>query len=70
MSTEEQSNIEWITLPNYKRKFFKRNGYILFDGFASILDNFKEFKYRKGDIWISSFPKSGKNKLRKQEKIN
>lgn len=57
--TEKQFTIEWITLPKFKNKCFKSNGYILSDHFAKNLNNFKEFKHRKGDIWICSFPKSG-----------
>lgn len=60
---EQKFNIEWLNIPLLKHKIFTCNGFYLPEFIARHLSQFKEFKVRKDDVWIVSFPKSGLLKL-------
>ena len=56
---DKKFNIEWINVPFIKHKIFTCNNFYLPEFLSKSLEKFKEFKVRKDDIWIVSFPKSG-----------
>lgn len=56
---EKKFEVEWIKIPNFSYKLFTCCGFYLPEFIFKNLNNFKNFKTRKEDIWIISFPKSG-----------
>ena len=52
---------EWVDVPGYKDRQFKINGFTLPRRFVKNLGAIKEFKTESSDIWICSFPKSGRS---------
>ena len=57
---EEEQEIEWVELPDVKDKHVKVKGYYLPSFTAKLLKEVKNFQVRSDDVWIASFPKSGK----------
>lgn len=57
--TEKKFDVEWLSIPHFKPKIFTCSGFYLPDFVVKQLPDFKEFKKRKDDVWIVSFPKSG-----------
>lgn len=58
-ANDKKFNLEWLNIPFLKHKIFTCNSFFLPEFLAKSLSDFKEFKPRKDDIWIVSFPKSG-----------
>lgn len=56
---EKKFEVEWIKIPYFNHKIFTCSGFFLPEFIFKHLNNFKNFRGRKDDIWIVSFPKSG-----------
>jgi hypothetical protein len=59
---EKKFELEWLKIPDFNHKFFVCYGFYLPEFMARHLNSFKAFKPRKDDVWIISFPKSGRDK--------
>lgn len=58
--TEKEFEVKWIQIPRMKHKIFSSDVFYFPEFLLKNLKLFKEFKIRKDDIWVVSFPKSGK----------
>jgi hypothetical protein len=55
---EIEANI--VKIENFKHKLYQIKGFILPEFIISKLKDFKNFQTKTDDIWVASFPKSGK----------
>ena len=60
LKKEKQATV--VEISEFKNKLYQVNGFIMPEFLVNKLDQFKEFQVRPDDIWVTSFPKSGKNK--------
>ena len=60
LKKEKQATL--VEISEFKNKFYQVYNFIMPEFLVNQLDQFKEFQVRPDDIWVTSFPKSGKNK--------
>lgn len=48
---------------NFSRPFARYNGYTMFDEFKIYVDSLIKMNVRDDDIWVCSYPKTGKFKV-------
>jgi hypothetical protein len=59
-----EEKYEWIEAhanKYFKHRLFKCKGFVFPEFLAKDLENYKNFKLRKDDVFVVSFPKSGKD---------
>ena len=56
---ENDLQVEWVSMPKFKIKHAKLNGYYLPEPMVKSLKKIKDYTPDKNDVWIISFPKSG-----------
>ncbi len=49
---ESKFEMEWLNVPNLKHKLFKCNGYFLPEFLSKNVNNIKNFRMRKDDVWV------------------
>ena len=49
-------DLEWLSVPKLKQKLFKCNEYYFPEFLVKNLTEIKDFKTRKEDVWIATFP--------------
>jgi hypothetical protein len=52
---ESKFEMEWLNVPNLKHKLFKCNEYFLPEFLSKNVNNIKNFRMRKDDVWVFRF---------------